>query len=80
LTVENPKLAVADPKLSEAIEPIQKVKPFSFLILKRRGVIHADAGARPRHAGVGGGVGNSVPKRTKEDSIKTTAPNKAVEQ
>jgi hypothetical protein len=36
LTVENPKLAVADQKLSEAIEAFQRLKPFLFLILKRR--------------------------------------------
>jgi hypothetical protein len=60
LTVENPKMAVADQKLSEAIEPFQTLNPVSFLILKRPPleVIHADAGARPQHAGAGGGVGN----------------------
>ena len=45
LTVENPKLAVYGQKLSVAVEAIQRVKAFSFLILIKHSdeVIHADA-------------------------------------
>ena len=72
LTVENPKVAVADQKLSEAIEAFQRVKLFSFLILKRPPleVIHADAGARPRHAGAGGGVGNFAFSPTRTGKVR----------
>jgi hypothetical protein len=54
----------------------QRLNRLLFLILKsslRVGVIHADAVARSKCAGEGGGVGNSVKKKQSPNPLKTFA-------